>query len=69
MDINRRYKYVRPSEMPKKLNIFKRLMCKHELVDDIKCSESCFMRISGEDHVVYCVKCGHIEGYWSKNYD
>lgn len=65
--IERRYNYVSKSEMPK-ANIFKRLMCKHEYVDDIRCDELGMTRISGEDHVVYCAKCGHIKGYWSKEY-
>lgn len=68
LEINRRYDYVRPSEMPKKLNFFKRWLCKHELVDDLECSEDGLTRISGQDHVVYCTKCGHIQGYWSKNF-
>lgn len=68
MKINRRYNYISKSELPKKLNIVKRLLCKHKLVDDILCDEMGLSRISGEDHIVYCTKCGHIEGYWSKEY-
>lgn len=69
MNINRRYKYISLNEMPRKLNIFKRIICKHEFVDDIQCGELGLTRISGEDHIVYCIKCGHIEGYYSKEYD
>lgn len=69
MKINRRYNYIAKNELPKKLNIIKRFMCKHELVDDILCSETGLTRISGEDHIVYCEKCGHIEGHWSKDFD
>lgn len=69
MKIDRRYGFMSKEGLPKEPNIFKRLLCKHDLVDDIICSEMGFTRISGEDHIIYCKKCGHIKGYWSKDYD
>lgn len=68
MEIKRTYNYIAKSELPKKKFFFKRLVCKHSLVDNILCSESGLCRISGEDHVVYCEKCGYIKGYYSKEY-
>ncbi len=68
MNIKRTYKYVSENELPKKQCLIKRIICKHELVDNILTSESGLCRINGEDHIVYCEKCGHIEGCYSKEY-
>ena len=69
MNIKRNYNYISKSERSKRKSLFKRFKCKHELVDNILVDECGLSRISGEDHIVYCDKCGHIEGYWSKEYD
>ena len=68
MEIKRTYRYLAKSELPKKLSLLKRFICKHELIDNILTSESGFCRISGEDHIVYCGKCCHIEGYYSEEF-
>ena len=68
MNIRRTYEYISKSELPKKQFIFKRIMCEHDLVDNILTGESGLSRINGEDHIVYCTRCGHIEGYYSKEY-
>lgn len=67
-EIKRTYKYVSKSKLPKKKFILKRLFCKHKLVDNILSSEIGLCRISGEDHIVYCEKCGDIKGYYSREY-
>lgn len=68
MNIERSYNYIKRSELPKRQSIFKRIKCKHELLDDVLIGESGFSRISGEEHIVYCKKCGHIEGCYSEEY-
>lgn len=68
MNIKRTYNYISKGKLPKKKNVFKRLICDHQLVDNILVSEIGLSRISGEDHIVYCENCGHIEGCYSKEY-
>ena len=68
MKIKRTYDYISKDKLPKKQSLWKRFTCKHELVDNILTGEMGFCRISGEEHIVYCEKCGHIKGYYSKEY-
>lgn len=67
MNIKRNYNYISKNRLPKK-TVLKRLFCKHELVDNILSSENGMCRINGEDHIVYCEKCGYIKGCYSKEY-
>lgn len=69
MGIRRTYKYISKGELPKQKNIFKRMLCEHDLVDNILCSKSGLTRINGEDHIVYCEKCGFVKGCYSREYD
>jgi len=68
MDIRTDYNYICESKLPKRKSFLNRIRCKHQLVDNILIGESGLSRISREDHIVYCEKCGHIEGYYSKEY-
>lgn len=68
MDIKRNYKCISKNNLPKRKSFLKRFKCKHELVDNILVGESGLTRINGEDHIVYCGKCGFIKGYYSKEY-
>lgn len=67
MEIKRAYNYISKSKIPKK-SVLKRMFCKHELIDNILSSESGLCRINGEDHIVYCEKCGYIKGCYSREY-
>lgn len=68
MDIRRTYNYISKNKLPNRKNMFKRLFCEHDLVDNILTSENGLQRISGEDHIVYCEKCGYIKGCYSREY-
>lgn len=68
MNIRRTYKYISKNKLPNKKFILARIFCEHDLVDNILTSENGFQRISGEDHIVYCEKCGYIKGCYSNEF-
>ncbi|MCR3759190.1 hypothetical protein KYB31_09330 [Clostridium felsineum] len=67
MNIERRYKCISKSKLTKK-NFITRILCKHELVDDILTSDEGFSWLGGDTHIVHCKKCGFIKGYYTKQY-
>lgn len=62
MKIEQRYKHIKPSELPNPLNIFKKIICRHEFVDDILFNS--WDNVGEESHIVYCKKCEYVKERW-----